>query len=180
MENYSDYFKTLHDETQPTGDKFGRGTHYSILRATVWHDELGNVLEDAKHLDFAIIWDEDHDDRIIHLIEKVYHKGLLPKFIIFGERKGTFTALMADSLMDVLSKPDIMILDREISYISQHENDSGDSWPATITNVSSKNNEIIADTTEKVSLYLSNLIMLWGLGIKDIDYSEQKIKCQIS
>src|SRR5690606_15837476 len=87
MKKYSPYFTTLYDQQAPVG-KLGRGTHYSILRATCW-----DLLEDysrtrAKHFDFAILWDEDHDTRIIQCIEELYLEGLLPRFIAFGERKG--------------------------------------------------------------------------------------------
>ena len=37
MTQYSQFFQTLHDELTPTGT-LGRGTHYSILRAVVFHD----------------------------------------------------------------------------------------------------------------------------------------------
>ncbi|MGF6727496.1 hypothetical protein P3T43_006888 [Paraburkholderia sp. GAS41] len=35
--SYCPFFQTLHDETRPVGN-LGRGTHYSVLRATatVW------------------------------------------------------------------------------------------------------------------------------------------------
>jgi hypothetical protein len=91
MQTYSDFFKTLHDETSPTGH-LGRGTHYSVLRAVVFHDPMGNALSEGQFADFAVIWDEDHDTRVMEPIEKLYLKGLLASFIMFGERKGTFTA----------------------------------------------------------------------------------------
>ena len=39
--------------------KFGRGTHYSVLRAPIWHDERLKPLPQGELLDLAIIWDED-------------------------------------------------------------------------------------------------------------------------
>jgi Bacterial RNA polymerase, alpha chain C terminal domain len=95
MQTYSDFFKTLHDETSPTGF-LGRGTHYSVLRAVVFHDLMGKPLTKGQFADFAVIWDEDHDIRVMDPIEEIYRRGLLLSFLIFGERKGTFTAILAD------------------------------------------------------------------------------------
>jgi hypothetical protein len=92
MQVYSTFFKTLHDETSPTGH-LGRGTHYSVLRAMVFHDSMGRPLPDAHVADFAVIWDEDHDARVIEPIEEIFCRGLLSSFVMFGERKGVFTAI---------------------------------------------------------------------------------------
>ena len=78
MRTYSPFFQTLYDEQAPVGH-LGRGTHYSVLRAAVFHDELGEILPEnrykgphAKFHDFAVIWDEDHDKRVIEVIEQIY------------------------------------------------------------------------------------------------------------
>lgn len=96
MQLYSDYFKTLHDETGPTG-YLGRGTHYSVLRAVVFHDPMGKPLPEGHFTNFAIIWDEDHDARVMEPIEEIYRRGLLSSFLMFGERKGTFTAVLSNT-----------------------------------------------------------------------------------
>jgi hypothetical protein len=97
MQAYSDFFQTLHDETSPTGC-LGRGTHYSILRAVVFHDPMGKPLREGQFADFAVIWDEDHDVRVMEVIEQIYQRGLLSSFLIFGERKGAFTAVLANEV----------------------------------------------------------------------------------
>src|SRR5712691_5373222 len=94
MQTYSPFFKTLHDETSSTG-YLGRGTHYSILRAVVFHDPMGRPLSEGQFADFAVIWDEDHDVRVFEPIEEIYRRGLLSSFIMFGERKGCFTAVLS-------------------------------------------------------------------------------------
>jgi hypothetical protein len=95
MRTYSDFFKTLHDETGPTG-YLGEGTHYSVLRAVVFHDPMGRPLSVGRFADFAVIWDEDHDARVIEPIEQIYRQGLLSSFLMFGENKGVFTAILSD------------------------------------------------------------------------------------
>ena len=92
------FFQTLHDETRPVGN-LGRGTHYSVLRAPVWHDEFMNRLERCAFLDFAIIWDEDHDDRVIDAIMVLYISGMLAPVRYIGERKGTLSVLLAPDVV---------------------------------------------------------------------------------
>jgi hypothetical protein len=97
MQTYSDFFKTLHDETSPTG-YLGRGTHYSVLRAVVFHDPMGKPLPEGQFADFAVIWDEDHDTRVMEPIEEIYRRGMLSSFLMFGEHKGSFTAIISNKI----------------------------------------------------------------------------------
>src|SRR4051812_6684669 len=86
--SYSPFFQTLHDETRPVG-QLGRGTHYSILRVPIWQDEWLNLLAQGLLLDFAVIWDEDHDARVMEAVEALYFSGLLSPVRFIGERKGS-------------------------------------------------------------------------------------------
>ncbi len=157
MKKYSEFFQTLHDESKPTGH-LGRGTHYSILRALVWHDNLGNPTKEAKYLDFAVIWDEDHDERVIEAIEKMYIEGLLTSAIFIGERKGHLSV--------ICHKIPFSSYEQKISSIADGKLD--DSWGSEVTNINDEEQGIINDNYENVRLYLRNLDMLWKLGIKDI------------
>jgi hypothetical protein len=158
MQKYSEFFQTLHDEQGPTGH-LGRGTHSSVLRAVVFHDATGQPLPIAQFADFAVIWDEDHDVRVIAPIEKIYRCGLLPRFLMFGERKGCFTAVLANDVDD----PVVLDLQRRINDITQNLEDA---WPTVVVSRESAENPIIYASAEKVTLYLSNLTMLWELGLK--------------
>jgi hypothetical protein len=89
------FFKTLHNETKPVGD-FGRGTHYSVMRVPIWRDTLLRPMHQGAMLDFAIIWDEDHDERVLKVIERIYFAGLLAPVRFIGERKGTLSVLIAE------------------------------------------------------------------------------------
>lgn len=157
MKTYSDFFKTLHDEQSPTG-YLGRGTHHSVLRAVVFHDASGKHLPRAQFMDFAVIWDEDHDDRVIEPIEKIYRCGLLPRFVMFGERKGSLTAVLADGSR-------AHALEAALNTVTQHL-DSGDEWPARVVELENAAGLIIDDSAERTSLYLRNIVMLWNLGLK--------------
>ena len=171
MQKYSDFFQTLHDERAPTG-YLGRGTHYSVLRAVVFHDALGNPLPESKYLDFAVIWDEDHDDRVIGPIEKLYRLGLLPSFVMFGERKGCFTAILS---ADVRNEARVTLLDEKVREVTADVD--GDHWPSEIGSLENRDHAIISDSEDKVQLYLKNLMMLWKLGLKSAQ--EQSLDAEL-
>jgi hypothetical protein len=154
MQKYSEFFQTLHNKPSPTGH-LGRGAHYSVLRAVVFHDAKGHSLPTAQFADFALIWDENHDVRVIEPIERIYRAGLLPRFSMFGERKGSFTAVLADDAR--------VVTNVRINGITQNLKDP---WPAVVVRRESTENRIIDASAEKVALYLNNLIMLWELGLK--------------
>src|SRR5580704_3231684 len=97
MASYCDFFKTIYDETKPTG-YLGRGTHYSVLRAMVFHNSFGIPLSDGQFVDFAVIWDADHDGRVIEPIQEIFRCGMLSSFTIFGEHKGLFTGVLSDKV----------------------------------------------------------------------------------
>jgi hypothetical protein len=128
----------------------------------VFHDETGKPLPKGQFADFAVIWDEDHDNRVIEPIEKIYRRGLLPCFLMFGERKGGFTAILAKGVHNESRLSDLR---DTINGITQRL-DTEDAWPARVVALESPDNSIIDASVEKVSLYLNNLAMLWQLGVK--------------
>jgi hypothetical protein len=169
MHIYSPFFQTLYDEQEPVG-YLGRGTHYSILRAIVFHDEYGQPLPqdrykcpEAKYHDFAVLWDEDHDTRIIEALQKIYTRGILPMFSFLGERKAMLTALaLSDSQVLRSYAPSIL---KEIC-----SNIYNDCWTSEV-GIISQPEAIINAATQDIVLYLKNINMLWKLGSKPITYS---------
>lgn len=91
---YSHLFSCIYDEAEPIG-RIGRGTHYSIFRAAEWHDVMRRPLPVAQVHDFAVVWDEDHDTRVIEVVEKLYMKSLLSPVQFIGERKGSLNVIVA-------------------------------------------------------------------------------------
>jgi len=165
MQTYSSFFQTLHDETKPTGS-LGRGTHYSVLRAITWHGPDRRPLKKAHYLDFAIIWDEDHDIRVINAIELIYKRGWLSSAVFVGERKAAFTYLMPEDIYASTPDSDRQKFELEIDTLMQSlENDP---WNGYIGTISSDDSQIINDKPEKVQLYLRSIEMLWQLGVKHI------------
>lgn len=148
MRRYSHLFSTLHDDEKSVGN-LGRGTHYSILRAVIWRASVPHF-----H-DFAVIWDEDHDTRVISVIEHLYVRGLLSLVLAIGERKGNVTALTS------LTSPQAPSLVTELEKIAQEN--TGDPWCSAVGTMADTEG-IINDSAERVSAYLKGVHALWELG----------------
>lgn len=164
MYKYSPYFNTLHNEVAPVG-YIGRGTHYSILRCIIWHDSMLNPLKRGKFLDFAVIWDEDHDDRVIQVIEEIYISGLLSPAIFVGEQKGSLSILTEAASKLSSEHGEQTDYQKAIENIAQ--NQENDPWVAYVSPYLSSRS-IINDSDERVSLYLENLKQQWQLGVRDV------------
>ena len=163
MHKYSPYFNTLHDEVAPVG-YLGRGTHYSVLRCIIWHDNMLNPLKKGKFLDFAVIWDEDHDERVIQVIENLYISGLLSPAIFVGERKGSLS-ILTEAASELRSEHyEVTEYQQAVENITQ--NQENDPWVAYVSPYLSSHG-IIDDSYQRVSLYLENLKQQWQLGIRD-------------
>lgn len=172
---YSSLFACLYDEPAPVGH-LGRGTHYSVFRSVEWLDVVRAPLHLPQIHDFAVIWDEDHDARVIEVLEDIYMAGLLSPIQFIGERKGTLTAIVAAKFYyaDIEASLDEYV--RKLNDISANTS-SRDSWPADVgmfdrspgsphqTDVRG----LISADEHRVITYLRNIDSLWSLGTKDYD-----------
>jgi len=156
---YSPFFNTLYDETQPIGD-LGRGTHYSIIEVAQWKDLDQSPCNTAHKQRIAVIWDEDHDQRIIKLLEKAYFEGTLSPVCIVGERKGHLT-ILTKPLFSLKSASNKNVYDQLIKLGDFCE---GDYWSTDVECVFNQNDvSIINDKKDKVKAYLDNIALLWDL-----------------
>jgi len=160
--SYCPFFQTLHDETRPMGN-LGRGTHYSVLRAPVWHDELMHRLNRCGFLDFAIIWDKDHDDRVIDAITYLYISGQLAAVRYIGERDGMLTVLLAPEVVETWDTKTLQEYRDEINDLCDCMEGE---WSAQVDTVDGKEHSIIDSSEENVAIYLKNIDMLWKLGVR--------------
>ena len=159
MRTYSPFLQTIYDQSEPVGS-LGRGTHYSILRALNWRTVEGAALEAAVYRDFSIIWDEDHDHRVIASIEAMYAHGLLFPVLFIGERKGG---------LSVVVDPNFPRSEAWQTYqqrVEELTQNLPDAWGSDVTVFGDADASLINDSPERVSLYLSNIQMLWSLGNK--------------
>ena len=173
--SYSTLFSCLHDEREPIG-YVGRGTHYSVFRSVEWLDVERKQLAQPQIHDFAVIWDEDHDERIIDVIERIYMAGFLSPVQFIGERKGGLSIVLAARYYcgssDDFRGEEFF---RQIETIVSNVN--GDSWNLEIgsfdrhdTSARGHQTElpsIIQDKDEVAFTYLKNIDNLWRLGTKD-------------
>jgi hypothetical protein len=169
---YSTLLSCLHDEPEPVG-QLGRGTHYSVFRSVEWLDVVRAPLTVPQVHDFAVIWDEDHDTRIIDIIESIYMMGLLSPIQFIGERKGTLTVIVAAKFYFAHSDANLEAYVRRLNEISQKPN-HGDSWPTEVgmfdrspgSPHQTELHGLIAADDHRVITYLRNIDSLWGLGTK--------------
>jgi len=162
---YSSFFQTLYDELRPVGN-LGRGTHYSVLRAATWHDTRLRPLKKSALLDFAVVWDEDHDTRVIEVIHELYFDGLLAPIRFIGERKGGLSVLIAPEVVAEWRESDLVQYSERIEErVVQCSEKLGDSWPVSVDSVSGDHSIISADRVH-IEIYLRCIQMLWNLGLK--------------
>lgn len=168
---YSQHMSCIYDETFPA-EKLGRGTHYSIMRLAV-ESEMP-----AKFRDIAVIWDEDHDLRIITAIERLQRRDLLSHVLFIGERKGAMTVLVDDVFFFGKNRYQ---LGRYLDKIAlEVANIGGDNWQAVLgcfspSGVNERTNHewIIHDDDHLVQSYLRAIGVRWQLGAKLAEPSAQ-------
>jgi hypothetical protein len=168
---YSTLFSTIYDEAAPVGS-LGRGAHYSVLRCAEWHDVTCAPLLVAEVHDFAVIWDEDHDERVIAVAEQLYIEGLLSPVQFIGERKGCLTVIVAAKFYWSGTEDDINVYKARVRSIA--EGVDTDPWSSDVgmfdrSPGSPHQNEyhglIMADD-HRVKTYLANIDSLWSLGTR--------------
>ncbi|MCV0415731.1 MAG: hypothetical protein K5831_12745 [Brevundimonas sp.] len=168
---YSTLFSCLYDEPGPVG-QLGRGTHYSIFRSVEWLDVTRRPLTLPQVHDFAVIWDEDHDERVIEAVERLYMAGLLSPVQFIGERKGMLTIIVAAKFYYSGTEADTQAYNRAVDAIGQSLDDA---WPVEVGMFdrapgNPHQNDprgIISDQGRRVQTYLENIDGLWRLGTKD-------------
>lgn len=172
---YSTLFSCLYDESDPIGN-LGRGCHYSVFRSVEWLDVTRKPLEKPQIHDFAVIWDEDHDTRIIEVIESIYMAGLLSPVQFIGERKGELTVIVAAKFYFDGDSSEIEAYTQKLNEISMNPK-HGDCWPTKVGMFDRTSSGpfphqtelhgIIAATEHRALVYLQNIDSLWALGTKN-------------
>lgn len=176
MPAYSDFFTCLYDEPAPVGH-LGRGAHYSVLRCAEWFDVERRPLPRAEVHDFAVIWDEDHDTRVIDVVERIYLEGLLSPVQFIGERKGTLTVIVAARFYWNAEERVLEDFKRRVSDIAASSSVSGDSWTTEIGSFDRSPTYpphqtylagLIQSTEHKIDTYVRNIDNLWSLGTRPL------------
>ena len=169
INQYSEFLYCMHDECTAYGS-IGRGCHYSIFSVPEWMDVKGARTDVARMHRFAVIWDEDHDTRVIEAIEQIYRAGLLFPVTFVGERKGTLNLIFSSEFVSNLPASDIEQCKANIAHITEN---LPDYWPCYFGVFESSSSPakssiddftgLINDTTPRVGSYLQNIANLWSL-----------------
>jgi len=177
MRHYSHLFSCLYDQAEPIG-RLGRGTHHSVFRSTQWKAIDGDHLRAPRIHDFAVIWDEDHDERVIRVAEHLHMSGLLWPVVFIGERKGVVTLLL-DSMGGPGVFPDEKKWIEKIREVAGKAI-AGDDWDVDIgmyerlvvieEGSQTQPKRIIPDDAARVVPYLQAIDALWLLGDREDAY----------
>jgi hypothetical protein len=161
----------LYDEAQPIGN-LGRGTHYSVFRSVEWLNVTRRPLAQPEVHDFAVVWDEDHDTRVIPVVEAIYMAGLLSPVQFVGERKGNLTVIVAARFYFDL-QTDIRAYTKQLQQICE-QSSGGDYWPVEVgmfdrspgSPHQTELHGLIMAEEHRAITYLRNVDSLWSLGTK--------------
>lgn len=166
---YSSFFHCLYDQPEVPNACFGA---YSVFRA-IDSRNVEQQLTSLPHVhDFAVIWDDDHDTRIIPVIEEILMAGLLPGIQFIGEHKGTLTIILAAR---TYWKIDIDSYAKRIEALTAA---AGDFWAVHIGMYDhGKGNlrighqcdfqQIIGCGDEEEHAFLYTIDAMWNLGTKE-------------
>jgi hypothetical protein len=171
LPTYSNILHCVYDEPKETGS-IGRGSHHSVFRVPEWFDVTGQPVKQALQHKFSVIWDEDHDTRIIPVIERLYFEGLLFPVQFIGERKGGITVILAAKYWWAHGEQKLN------AYKAKFEKIAGDVpedyWAtdfgmfdkAMVDGMPHQTDlaGIIQDNAQKVDTYIRNINNLWTIG----------------
>ncbi|MET4675877.1 MULTISPECIES: hypothetical protein [unclassified Luteibacter] len=123
VQTYSSFFHCLYDQPEmPDGPS---GT-YSVFRAIDARDVEQQPTPLPRLHDFAVIWDDDRDTRIIPVLEEMLMAGLLPGVQFIGEHKGTLTIILAAR---TYRKIDLKAYAKRVEALTEA---AGDFWSVTL------------------------------------------------
>ena len=168
--SYSQMFACLYDQAEPVGD-LGRGAHYTVFRSIQWRDLDGGFRDSGRLHDFAVVWDEDHDTRVIGFIEQLHMHALLWPVVFIGERKGTLTVLLWQDVDPVRERSDwydaVKELAENVVECDIWSADFGRFYRDPANRHGRTNAEtIINESDDLVVSYLQSIDVLWQLGEK--------------
>lgn len=117
-----------------------------------------------KHT-FALLWDEDHDTRVIRLLEQLHVHQLLAPVRFIGERKGGLNVLFDSATVKrwVPGATTTSYAERVAHFADYNEDDA---WAGNVYPLESDEGlgYLVQDGQEKVRTYLRNIENLWNLG----------------
>ena len=93
------FFKSLHYKISPAG-KSKQNKHFSVLRAGPSSNMPPNFEDISTYQAFVIIWEKEHNIKVIKIVEKLYSERLLSPILFIEERKGFLTIIIDKKIFD--------------------------------------------------------------------------------
>lgn len=166
---YSSLFQCLYDQQQPIVPHY---YPYSVFRAIDSRDVTQVPTLEPRVHDFAVLWDEDHDTRVISVLEEMLMAGVLPGVQFISEHKGELTIILA--------APTYFAIDLDAFKTKVHAltATTGDWWVLRIgifdrsphslrTRHQCDFEEIVGLSDEATHAYLYSINDMWNLGTKE-------------
>lgn len=156
MQSYSPLLYTVYDQPSPIGH-LGRGVHYSVLQFLNWFDLDGHLADSSSPHQFAVIWDEDHDIRVINVIDEAVRQKVMQNVLFIGERKGSLSVLLKKETSDKRMKS----IAETFSHLGGTQEDS---WPTETFRYPDGLKTLIHDSESKIKPYLDHILALWNMA----------------
>ena len=167
---YSSFFQCLYD--QPDSPSGGCWGGYSVFRAIDSRDVCQHPTRTPRVHDFAVIWDEDHDTRIIPVVEEMLMAGMLPGVQFIGERKGYISVILAAPTHSIDTEAyarrvteftDLLLDDPWTCEIGMFEN-----TPSSLrTEHQCELGSLVYADAPTAHAFLLTIDKMWGLGTKE-------------
>lgn len=161
MRQRSPCFEMIYDESAPA-NLIGSDIHYSVVQCLQWFDTNGKQFQDgrAKLQDIGILWDGDHDTRVMDVLAAAYLRKLLAPVLFINEHKGHLTILLDSSQK---------IVDEETYRKSWLDclAYSNDNWTMAI-DLMEVPSEISGLRGDALRTYLQNIGNMWLIGLNEL------------
>lgn len=167
-------FSCLHEEPAHS-NSLDREVHHSVFRAALGL-KLNGVRKNKIYVqDFAVLWDEDHDKRVILVAEALLVENMFSHVLFIGEREGSLSLVLnTDTIGENFDE------DRYIKRVEDVccKSNGGDYWPCelygmsrvssilTETYTESNIGGLLNDGEESTLAYLRSIDAVWRLGVK--------------
>lgn len=169
--DYSELFSCLFD--QKSSGIEGKSAHHSVFQAVTWQDKMMRPLKTAKMQSFAVVWDEDHDARVLDVAEELYVKGLFSPILFIGERRGNLVVILDDEFIKKSTKAELETYKSAVFQIGQHPYHK-DAWHVDFGFFE----RISVDGARYINSagityagngddFINEIYQEWGLGIKE-------------
>lgn len=151
--------RALYEQNAPVGE-LGRGTHYSVYRGVISPASRQATDSHAVFHDVAVIWDEDHDTRVLVVLEAIYLQNLLWPILFIGERKGVLSVIVSPHAREHLDADDYNTRLTDCARVAH------DVWTVDVASYDTMASHIIDANENAVRTYLACIHLLWSLGSK--------------